>query len=199
MPSPTYQWTKARLAYIRSNLWSMREQISAMHVASGHDRRRLVGDAALESGRAPVDKLDGALGLDGGHRGDDILGHHVAAVHEAARHVLAVARVYLDKHRGRVKRGAGDFGDRQLLVIRLLGRDERSVGRNGQVYAGVRHKVGLELGQVQVKCAVEPERRSERRGDLGNEPVQIGVGRPLQVQAAPRDVVERLVVHHKLR
>jgi hypothetical protein len=25
MPSPTYQCTKARLAYIRSNLWSMRE------------------------------------------------------------------------------------------------------------------------------------------------------------------------------
>ena len=28
MPSPTYQWTKARLAYMRSNLWSMRESAS---------------------------------------------------------------------------------------------------------------------------------------------------------------------------
>ena len=32
MPSPTYQCTKARLAYIRSNLWSMREKSSAIAV-----------------------------------------------------------------------------------------------------------------------------------------------------------------------
>merc|ERR1712187_865264 len=32
IPSPTYQWTKARLAYITSNLWSMRENTSAMAV-----------------------------------------------------------------------------------------------------------------------------------------------------------------------
>merc|ERR1712010_130035 len=28
----TYQWTKARLAYMRSNLWSIRERASAMAV-----------------------------------------------------------------------------------------------------------------------------------------------------------------------
>merc|ERR1719500_1271856 len=32
MPSPTYQWTKARLAYIGSNLWSSLAQASAMAV-----------------------------------------------------------------------------------------------------------------------------------------------------------------------
>merc|ERR550514_2070456 len=32
IPSPTYQWTKARLEYIRSNLWSIRENTSAMAV-----------------------------------------------------------------------------------------------------------------------------------------------------------------------
>ena len=32
MPSPTYQWTKARLAYMRSNLWSSRAHASAMAV-----------------------------------------------------------------------------------------------------------------------------------------------------------------------
>merc|ERR1719264_335714 len=29
---PTYQWTKARLEYIKSNLWSIREKTSAMAV-----------------------------------------------------------------------------------------------------------------------------------------------------------------------
>ena len=33
-------------------------------VATRHDGRRLVVDAALEAGRAPVDELDGALRLD---------------------------------------------------------------------------------------------------------------------------------------
>merc|ERR1740115_162088 len=32
IPSPTYQWTKALLAYIRSNLWSILEKTSAMAV-----------------------------------------------------------------------------------------------------------------------------------------------------------------------
>jgi len=32
MPSPTYQCTKARLEYIRSNLWSIRENTSATAV-----------------------------------------------------------------------------------------------------------------------------------------------------------------------
>merc|ERR1719201_528826 len=32
IPSPTYQWTKALFEYIRSNLWSIRENTSAMAV-----------------------------------------------------------------------------------------------------------------------------------------------------------------------
>ena len=32
IPSPTYQCTKARLAYMRSNLWSMRLNTSAIAV-----------------------------------------------------------------------------------------------------------------------------------------------------------------------
>ena len=42
----------------------------------------------LEPCWAPVHKLDGSLGLDGGDGGVDILGHHVPAVQHAARHVL---------------------------------------------------------------------------------------------------------------
>merc|ERR1719152_759846 len=32
IPSPTYQWTKARLEYMRSNLWSRRPETSPMAV-----------------------------------------------------------------------------------------------------------------------------------------------------------------------
>jgi hypothetical protein len=96
-------------------------------VATGDDGRRLVVDAALEAGRAPVDELDGALGLDGGDGGVDVLGDDVTAVHEAARHVLAVARVALGHHGGWLEGGVGDLSDGELLVVRLLGRDDGGV------------------------------------------------------------------------
>eukprot|EP00962_Isochrysis_galbana_P018968 scaffold5504_cov101-Isochrysis_galbana.AAC.5 len=166
-------------------------------VASGHDRRRLVVDAALEAGRAPVDKLDGALGLNGGHRRIDVLGHHVATVHEAARHVLAVARVNLDEHGGRLEDRVGDLGDRELLVVRLLGRDDGRERGDGQVDARVRHQVGLELGQVHVERAVEAERGGHRRDDLRGQAVKVGVRRALDVEVAAANVIERLVVDHE--
>merc|ERR1719446_778115 len=89
MPSPTYRWTNARLAYMRSNLWSMRERLRngrrvrdhadrahhACEIAARDDGRRLVVDAALEARRAPVDELDRALRLDGRDRRVDVLRH----------------------------------------------------------------------------------------------------------------------------
>ena len=206
MPSPTYQWTKARLAYMRSNLWSMRESASptavvlatmhrALHlgeVAAGHDGGRLVVDAALEARRAPVDELDRALGLDRGDRGVDVLGDDVATVHEAARHVLAVARVALGHHAGRLEDRVRDLGDGELLVVRLLG--EMTGAFEHEVDARVRHEVRLELRDVDVEGAVEAQRRRERRDHLGEEAVQVGVRRALDVEVAAADVVEGLVV-----
>ena len=158
----------------------------AREVAAGHDGRRLVVDAALEAGRAPVDELDRALGLDGRDRGVDVLRHDVATVHEAARHVLAVARVALGHHAGRLEHRVGDLGDRELLVVRLLGRDDRRVRREHEVDARVRHEVGLEFGDVDVERAVEAERRRERRADLCDEAVEVRVRRALDVEVAPR-------------
>jgi hypothetical protein len=51
--------------------------------------RNLLGRTDLEAGGAPVDELDGALGLDGGDGGVHVLGHHVAAVEHTAGHVLS--------------------------------------------------------------------------------------------------------------
>lgn len=84
-------------------------------IAAGHDRRRLIVDshlqqhliswfykkfiktlaANLETSRAPVDELDGALRLDRGNRGVHVLGHDVTSEEQAHRHVFAVARIAL--------------------------------------------------------------------------------------------------------
>merc|ERR1719187_3127798 len=54
---------------------------------------RLVVDANFETSWAPVHKLDGTFGLDGGDGSIDIFGHHISTEKKAAGHVLAVARV----------------------------------------------------------------------------------------------------------
>nr|CAB3461412.1 unnamed protein product [Digitaria exilis] len=79
-------------------------KITTRHHAGG-----LVVDTALEPSRAPVHELDGALGLDGGHSGVDVLGDNITTVHEAAGHVLAVAGVALSHHGGRLKGAVCDL------------------------------------------------------------------------------------------
>ncbi|KFO55419.1 hypothetical protein N302_04493, partial [Corvus brachyrhynchos] len=50
-----------------------------------------------------------AARLDGGDGGVDVLGDDVAAVQQAARHVLAPARVALDHLVGELEAGVGDL------------------------------------------------------------------------------------------
>ena len=52
-------------------------------ITTRHHRRRLIVDAALEASGAPVHKLDGALGLDGGNRCIHILWYNIPTVPDA--------------------------------------------------------------------------------------------------------------------
>jgi hypothetical protein len=163
-------------------------------VAAGDVLRGLVVDAALETGGAPVDELDGALGLDGCDGEVDVLGDDVAAVHEAAGHVLAVAGVALGHHGGWLEDGVGNLGDGELLVVGLLGGDDGGVRGEHEVDAGVGDEVGLELSDVDIKSTVEAEGCRQRGDDLGDETVEVGVGGTLDVEVAAADVVQGLVV-----
>mmetsp|Transcript_30916 Transcript_30916/g.59626 ORF Transcript_30916/g.59626 Transcript_30916/m.59626 type:complete len:350 (+) Transcript_30916:38-1087(+) len=165
-------------------------------ITSRDNRRRLVVDSALETGRRPVNELNGTLGLDGGNSSVDILGDDVTTVHEAASHVLTVARIALSHHGGRFEGRVGNLSDRELFVVCLLGRDDRGVGRKHKVNTRVRDKVGLELGHVDVEGTVKTKRSGKRRDHLGNQTVQVGVGRTLDVEGATADVIDSFVVKH---
>lgn len=134
-------------------------------VAVGHVHGRLVADTELEASRAPVDELDGALGLEGGDSGVGVLGDDVAAVEQAGGHVLAVAGVALDHLVVGLEAGHGDLLDAVGLVGGLGGGDNRGVGDEREVDTGVRNQVGLELVQVDVEGTVEAERSSDGRND----------------------------------
>merc|ERR1712216_872943 len=104
--------------------------------------------------------------------------------------------VALGHHVGRLEACVGDLSNRERLVVRLLSRDDRSIGGNHEVNTGVWHKVGLELSQIDVEGTIEAERGSERGDDLTDETVQVSVGWALNVEAATADVVQGLVVEH---
>ena len=165
-------------------------------VTAGDDGGRLVVDTALEAGGAPVDELDGALGLDGGDGGVDVLGDNITAVHEAASHVLTVAGVALGEHGGGLEGGVGDLGDGELFVVGLLGGDDGSVRGQDEVDTRIGDQVGLEFGDVDVEGAVEAEGGGEGGDDLADQTVEVGVGGAFDVEVTAAQIVDGFVVKH---
>ena len=87
--------------------------------------RRLVADTNFETSRAPVDELDGALGLETGHSGVGLPGDNVTTVEQAGSHVFAVTRIALNHLVVRLEASHGDLIDRVGLVGSLLSGDNR--------------------------------------------------------------------------
>ena len=139
--------------------------VDLCEISVGHVLWGLVADTNLEASGAPVDKLDGALGLERGNGAVNVLGNNVAAVEQAGGHVLSVAGVALDHLVVGLEAGHGDLLDRVGLVRRLGGRDDRGVSNEREVNTGVRDKVGLELVEINVERAIEAEGSSNGGDD----------------------------------
>jgi hypothetical protein len=140
-------------------------------ISSWDDGWWLIVDSDLESSRAPVDELDGSLGLDGGDGGVHVFWNDVSSVHHGAGHVLSVSWVAFGHHGGRFEGGVGDFGDGQLLVIGLFGGDDRGVGGQHEVDSRIWHQVGLEFGDIDVQGSVESQGGGQGGDDLGDQSV----------------------------
>merc|ERR1719222_678946 len=102
--------------------------------------------------------------------------------------------VTLHEHRRWLENTHGDLSHGQLLVVRLLSRDDRGVRRKHKVDTRVWHQVGLELSDVHVRGAIETQGGSQRGRDLRDDAVQVGVGRALNVEAAAAHIIDGLVV-----
>jgi len=80
-------------------------------ITTWNDGWWLIVDTTLETGWAPVNELDGSLGLDGGDSGVDILWDDITSVHEAACHVLSVSWVTFGHHGCWLESGVGNLGN----------------------------------------------------------------------------------------
>ncbi|KDO45262.1 hypothetical protein CISIN_1g037370mg, partial [Citrus sinensis] len=78
--------------------------------------------STLEFSWAAVNKLNGALGLDGCNGSIHILGNYITSVNQAASRVLAKAKITPGHHGRRLKCAVDDLGNRELLMIGLVAK-----------------------------------------------------------------------------
>ena len=134
-------------------------------ITVGNHLGRLVADTNLESSGAPVNELDGALGLEVGNGGMGVLGNDIATVQQTGSHIFTVAGVALDHLVVRFEAGVGDLHDRVGFMGGLGGGDNRSVGNQREVDTWVGHEISLELVQIDVQGTIEAQRGGNGRDD----------------------------------
>lgn len=155
-----------------SNIHVFREHSGHLHstvdlgkIAVWHLLGGLEADTKLEASRAPVDELDGALGLERGDSTVSVLGDDITTVQQASGHVLAVSGVALDHLVVGLEARHGHLLDGVGLVRSLSGRDDWRVGDQREVNARVWHQVGLEFVQVDVQGSIETKGSGDGRND----------------------------------
>jgi len=168
-------------------------------VTTWNDGWWLIVDTTLETGWAPVNELNGSLGLDGSDGGVDILWDDISSVHEAASHVLSVSWIALGHHGGWLESRVGDLGDGELLVISFLGGDNWGIRRKHEMDSWIWHQVSLELCDIDVKGTIESKGSSEGGDNLGNESVQVGVGWSLDIEVSSADIIDGFVIMYAKR
>lgn len=157
----------------------------------------LVADTDLETSWAPVDELDGALGLEGSNSSVSILWNDITTVQQAGGHVLSVAWVALNHLVVWLEAGHGDLLDRVGLVGSLSGGDHWSVGNEWEVNTWVWDQVGLELVKIDVEGTIEAEGGGDGGNNLGDQAVKVLVVWTLQSEVTSADVVNGLVINHE--
>ena len=152
--------------------------------------RWFIADTKLEASRAPVNELDGTLGLNDGDGGVDIFGDNITTVEEGACHfggrvsqliltdiyikltVFSFSGVALDHLVASLEAREGHVSNRVLFVVSFLCRDNRSKGSKGEMNSRETRKI-VNIG-VKEKTLIltEPSwsgiRSSQRSGNHRN-------------------------------
>lgn len=127
--------------------------------------RRLVADTDLESSRAPVDKLDGTLRLQGCNRTMNILRNDIATVEQARGHVFSIPRITFDHLVVGLEAGHGNLLNRVCLMGSLGSGNDRGIGDKWEVNAWIWHQIGLKLGKIDIQRTIKAKRGSDGRND----------------------------------
>ncbi|KAF1768825.1 hypothetical protein GCK72_000638 [Caenorhabditis remanei] len=79
----------------------------------------------------------------------------------------------------------------------LASGNEWSVGGQWEVDSWVWDQVGLELDEINIEGSIETKRGSDRRHNLGDDTVQVGVAWTINAEVSTADIVDGFVVNHE--
>ena len=85
----------------------------------------------------------------------------------------------------------------ELLVICLATTRHGGVCSQGIVDPRIGNQVGLELVEVNVESSFKPKAGGDGGDDLSDETVEVGVGRSVNLEVRPGDVINCLIVHQE--
>lgn len=126
--------------------------------------------------------------------------------------IFALPRVTLDHLVTSLKAGEGHVSNRVLLVVCLRRGDDGRKGGKREVNTretmqsceidsirlhsyNLRHQVRLKFIQIDVKRAIEPEGRSNRGNNLGDQTVQIREPWRSDIESLLADVVDSFIIN----
>jgi hypothetical protein len=119
--------------------------------------RWLVADTNLETSRAPINKLDSALGLESSNSSVDILRDNITTVQQARSHVFSVAGIALHHLVIGFEARHGDLLDRVGFVGRLSSRNDWRISNEREMDTRVWDQVGLELVEINIERSIKTE------------------------------------------
>lgn len=157
----------------------------------------LEANTNLETSWAPVNELNGSLGLDACDGCVDFLSDDITAVKQASCHILSVAGIALDHLVVWLEARVGDLSDRVGLVGSFSSGDDWSIRDQWEMDTWVWDQVGLELVKIDVERTIESEGSSDGGNDLSDESVEVLEVWTFDVEGTTADVVDGLVVDHE--
>ena len=183
-----------------SNSGWVRDHTDGSHdfskISTWNNCRWLIVDTTLEASWAPVNELDGSLGLNSSNGCIDILGDDITSVHEATGHVFTMSGVTLCHHGSGFEGRVSDLSNWELLVISFLSGDDWGVWWQHEMDSRIWHQVGLEFSDINVKSTIESKRCGQRWNDLSDESVQVGIGGSFNIEISSADIIDSFVIEH---
>ena len=85
----------------------------------------------------------------------------------------------------------------RLSAIYLIIWYSGSVSSQREMNSRVRHQVCLEFIEIHIECTIKAKGGSDGRDNLGNYPIQVGVGWSLSVELLTAYVINCLIIHQE--
>jgi len=79
-------------------------------------------------------------------------------------------------------------------VVSFFGGDDGGIRGKHEMDSGIRYQIGLEFGDIDVQSSVKSQRGGQRRDNLSDQSVQVGISRSFDVQISSTDIIDSFVI-----